>query len=195
MKSRFIAAMDLLQEEASQGDLTLHRVFELLGEEGHAMLILFLCLPFLQPIPIPGLSTPLGILIALVAVFLYRDKPPWVPKKYEQLKISADVLIKVSSVAEKMWAYVSRIVKPRLTFLHDHWFFRTVNLLVFVVNGILLALPLPIPFSNTVPVIAIAICAIGHAEKDGVLILLSYIWCLVVAIFFAALTVEAVHLT
>lgn len=194
MKSRFIAAMDLLQEEASQGDLTLHRVFELLGEEGHGMLILFLSLPFLQPIPIPGLSAPLGVLMALVAIFLYLNKPPWIPKRYEKIKIPANVLLKVSNVAEKIWGYVSRILKERLIFFHDYWIFRLLNLCVFVANALLLALPLPIPFSNTVPVISIVLCAIGHMEKDGVLIFLSYIWCFVVASFFSILAVEVVRL-
>ncbi len=75
------------------------------GEEGHAVLILFLCLPFLQPIPIPGLSTPLGFLVAVVALFLYLRRPPWLPKKFEDLKISSDVVIKISELAEKIWSY------------------------------------------------------------------------------------------
>ncbi|WP_374028772.1 exopolysaccharide biosynthesis protein [Bdellovibrio bacteriovorus] len=193
MKSRFIAAMDLLQAEAAQEDLTLHRIFFLMGEEGHAILMLFLCLPFLQPIPIPGLSTPLGILIALVAFFLFRRRPPWVPKRFENLKISAEVVTKVSEVAEKIWGYASRIVKSRWVFFHDHWFFRIINLIVFVVNSMLLALPLPIPFSNTVPVVAIILCAIGHMERDGIFILFSYFWCLIVASFFATLALGAIH--
>ncbi|MGZ3775029.1 MAG: exopolysaccharide biosynthesis protein [Pseudobdellovibrionaceae bacterium] len=195
MKSQLIAAMDLLQEKASTEDLTLRRIFELLGEEGHALLIIILCLPFVQPIPIPGLSTPLGLLISLVAVFLYLNKPPWMPKRYEKLKIPGSVLIKISKVSEKIWSYIAHLVKERMTFFHDHWFFRLINMLLFVSNGILLALPLPIPFSNTIPVIGILICAIGHTEKDGVLILLSYLWCLVVIFFFAALAIEAIHLT
>ncbi|WP_295905330.1 exopolysaccharide biosynthesis protein [uncultured Bdellovibrio sp.] len=195
MKSRFIAAMDLLQEEASRGDLTLHRIFQLLGEEGHAMLMLFLCLPFMQPIPIPGLSTPLGLLVAIVAFFLYLNRPPWLPKKFENLKISSDVLLKVSELAEKIWKHASKIIKQRMIFLHDHWFFRILNLIVVVVNAFLLALPLPIPFSNTVPVIAIVLSAIGYMEKDGVFILFSYLWCLIVASFFATLTMGAIHFT
>lgn len=194
MKSRFIAAMDLLQEEASHGDLTLRQVFDLLGEEGHAMIILFLCLPFLQPIPIPGLSTPLGFLISAVAFFLYRDRPPWLPKKFEKLKMSSHVLLKISEVAERIWSYAVKVVRPRLVFFHDGWFFRIINLLVFVVNSALLALPLPIPFSNTVPVVAIILSAIGHMEKDGLFILSSYLWCVIVASFFATLTAGAVHL-
>lgn len=186
--------MDLLQEEASHGALTLRRVFDLLGEEGHAVLVLFLCLPFLQPIPIPGLSTPLGFLIAIVAFFLYLRKPAWLPKKFENLKLSPDVVIRVSEVAEKIWTYVSKIVKERWVFFHDMWFFRLINLLVFVANAAFLSLPLPIPFSNTVPTVGIILCAIGHMEKDGLFILLSYLWCLVVASFFATLALGAISL-
>ena len=138
MKSRFIATMDLLQEEAQKGDLTLHRVFHLMGEEGHAVLMLFLCLPFLQPIPIPGLSTPLGFLISVVAYFLFRNRAPWLPKRFENLSISSDVLIKVSEVAEKIWTYAAKVVKPRFVMFHDSTFFRFVNLLVVVVNSLLL---------------------------------------------------------
>lgn len=193
MKSRFVAAMDLLQEEAAKGDLTLRRIFDLLGEEGHAMLILFLCLPFMQPIPIPGLSTPLGLIIAIVAYFLFRGKKPWLPQKFEHLRLSAEVLIKVSEVAEKIWMKASRVIRPRWEFFHDQGVFRFLNLLVIVANAVLLALPLPIPFSNTIPVVAIVLNAIGHMEKDGVFILLSYLWCLIVVSFFAALTAGAVH--
>lgn len=187
--------MDLLQEEASGGDLTLKRIFEILGEEGHAIIILFLCLPFMQPIPIPGLSTPLGLLIILVALFLFRERPPWLPRRFEQHKISAQVVIKTSEVAENIWKRVSKLVRARYVFFHDHIAFKILNLLVFASNGLLLGLPLPIPFSNTVPAIAIILCAIGHTEKDGVFILMSYLWCFIVAIFFSALGVGIFKLT
>jgi hypothetical protein len=185
--------MDLLQDEATRGDISLRRIFEILGEEGHAVLLLFFCLPFLQPIPIPGLSTPLGFLIILIAIYLFRQVPPWLPKRYEELKISAAVIIRVSNVAERIWRVVSKIVKARLEFLHDLWLFRAINLCIFVGNAILLSLPLPIPFSNTIPAIGIILCAIGHIEKDGIFILFSYLWCLIVASFFASLTMGAAH--
>lgn len=194
MKSRFVAAMDLLQEEASRGDLTLRRLFDLLGEEGHAMLMLFLCLPFLQPIPMPGLSTPLGLLIAVVAVFLYLDRAPWLPKKYENLTISREVILKVSNIAEKIWLRVSKIIRTRMTIFHDNSVFRILNLFVFVGNGVLLALPLPIPFSNTFPTIAIILSAVGHLERDGLFIFLSYFWCILVAGFFSSILAGAMYL-
>lgn len=194
MKSRFVAAMDLLQEEASRGDLTLRRLFDLLGEEGHAMLMLFLCLPFLQPIPMPGLSTPLGLLIAVVAIFLHLERAPWLPKKYESLTISREVVLKVSNIAEKIWLKVSKIIRTRMTMLHDHPVFRILNLCVLVGNGLLLALPLPIPFSNTFPTIAIILSIVGHLEKDGLFILFSYFWCFLVMAFFGSILAGAMYL-
>lgn len=186
--------MDLLQEEALKGDLTLRRLFELLGEEGHAILMLVLCLPFMQPIPIPGLSTPLGVLIGIVAFFLFKSRPPWLPRRFENLCLSSEVVIKISEIAERIWTYAVKIIKPRLLFFHDYWFFRFLNLLVVLGNAALLSLPLPIPFSNTVPVVAIVLSAVGYMERDGVFILLSYLWCLIVASFFTTLTMGAIHL-
>ncbi|UOF02215.1 exopolysaccharide biosynthesis protein [Bdellovibrio reynosensis] len=184
--------MDLLQAEASKQDLTLHRVFAVLGEEGHALIMIFFCLPFLQPIPIPGLSTPLGFMIALVAIFLYLRKPPQLPKRFENHKISSEVVLKVSNIAERIWTFAAKVIKERWAFFHDHWFFRLLNLITIVVNAALLSLPLPIPFSNTVPVIAIILSAIGHMEKDGFFILASYLWCFLVASFFTTLTLGAI---
>lgn len=193
-KSRFIAAMDLLQEEVKKGPLTLQKVFDLLGEEGHGTLILFLCLPFLQPIPLPGLSTPLGFLIILVGYFLARHKAPWIPKKYAHHEISGELLLKVSELAEKIWTYVAKVVRARWVFFLENRFLQWFNFFILLFNCVLLALPLPIPFSNTVPVISIVALAIGSMEKDGLLIFFAYLWSLVVASFFTALTVGAVKI-
>ena len=191
MKSRFIQAMDSLQDEASKGDLTLRKVFDVMGEEGHSVLLLFLCIPYMQPIPIPGLSTPFGILMSLIAVFLFLERPPWLPKKFENLRISAQSVIKISEVAEKVWVKASKFVKERWTVLHDAQTFRFINLIVLSVNGLLLALPLPIPFSNMFPAIAVILSAVGHTERDGLFIGASYVWSLLSFGFFAALGLGA----
>lgn len=192
-QSQFIEAMDLLQAEATKGDLTLRRIVDILGEECHAVLLLFIAIPSIFPVQIPGLSTPVGLIISAVAIMLYMHRPPWIPKRYESLKISAKVVIRVSEIAEKIWKKLSRIVKERWVFLHDQHFFRMLNLVIFVLNACLLALPLPIPFTNTVPGIAIVLCALGHVEKDGLFILLSYLWTLLVISFFTSLAMGAKH--
>ncbi len=202
MKSQFIAAMDLLQEEAQKntslnegrGGVTLRRVVDILGEECHAVLLLFLSLPYIVPIPVPGLSTPGGILIVVVAIMLYLHRPPWIPKRYENLTISTKTVLRVSEMAEKIWRKISHLVKERWVFFHDQSIFRSINLCIFILNAFLLALPLPIPFTNSVPGIAIVLCALGHVEKDGLCILLSYLWTVVVVCFFLSIAMGAKHL-
>lgn len=192
MKSRFVATMDELQAEAAhEGDLSLRRIFDVMGEEGHSVLLVFLCVPYMQPIPIPGLSTPFGILMALVAWYLYIRTPPWLPKKFENYKISATTIVKVSEAAEKFWMKVSRFIKERWAFLIDNPGFRFFNMFLFVVNGILLALPLPIPMSNFFPAMTILFCAVGHMEKDGVVVSISYAWCAASFAFFTMIALSA----
>lgn len=193
MKSRFIAAMDQLQIEALSGDLSLRRVFEIVGGEGHGILMLFLCLPFIQPIPIPGLSTPFGAMVCLVALLDFLGADPWLPKRFEDVKVTAKVVTKSSEVAERIWSHAAKVIKQRLVFICEFFFFRMINFLVVVFSALLLALPLPIPFSNTVPVIGIILCALGHIEKDGLMFILAYLWMFVVVSFFTAIGLSVNH--
>lgn len=188
LKSKFIDAMDMLQLEAKSGDLDLGRIFITLGEESHPILLLFLSLPYMIPVSIPGLSTPSGIIISIVAIMLYFNKPPWIPKRYQCKKISASTVTKVTIGAEKVWFRMSHLIKERWMLLFQIKFFRIINLLVFLLNAFLLSLPLPIPFSNTMPGIAIILCSLGYLEKDGFFIFLSYMWTLLVITFFASIT-------
>jgi len=191
LKSQFVHAMDLLQEETKKGDLTLRKIADILGEEGHSIFLLFLSLPYMIPVSIPGMSTPAGLLIALVAIMLYLRRPVWIPKRWEKLHVSATAVAKVSEGAERVWLKVSHLVKERWIFFHDSPFFRSLNLFIFVANGILLALPLPIPLTNTMPGIAIILCSLGHTEKDGFFILCSYLWTVLVFLFFGSLALSA----
>lgn len=47
-------------------------------------------------------------------------------------------------------------------------------MILLILNSILLALPLPIPFSNALPAWMIFFQALGHLEEDGFFIVLSY---------------------
>jgi hypothetical protein len=62
--------------------------------------------------------------------------------------------------------------------------FRFINWILVVVAGVLLALPLPIPFSNTVPAIVILLITFAQLEDDGFLALGGYAVSVVMSIFF-----------
>ena len=158
-----------------EGGITLGDFFALLGNQGHQLLRLFLALPFLQPIPLIGLSTPLGILIGLVALLNFRGQPPWIPERFKKLEISQRVLNRTVAVGRKFWSLLDQLeVRPRFLFFIDGGVFRFLNLFLVVTLGSLLALPLPVPFSNTVPAFCLVIHSLAQIRRDGALVFLSY---------------------
>lgn len=164
-----------LREEIAGGDLTLGEVFDILKTSGHSVVMIFLCLPFLQPIPIPGLSTPLGILVGLVAIMQMLNREPWIPVRWKKHNFAGPVVKRILEIAETAAAKVSPWIYPRWDFVISMKPMRLLNAAIIVISGILLALPLPIPFSNTVPSLVIIFQALGTLEKDGALVVLSWI--------------------
>ena len=59
----------------------------------------------------------------------------------------------------------------------------------------LLALPLPIPFTNSVPAYFLIMNAIGNLEEDGLLISLSYLIAVAGIIFFYTLGLGAAEIS
>ncbi|MBL7542429.1 MAG: exopolysaccharide biosynthesis protein [Bdellovibrionaceae bacterium] len=186
-KSHFVEALERINHAVDRGDLTLRDIFILLGEKGHLILILFLSVPFLQPVPLLGLSTPLGTLIVIVGYYFLVEKPPWLPRRFENLVVSKSILHKTIELILKIWRILEKILKPRWPRLHDARFFRITNFVVVAVSAFLLALPLPIPFSNTVPTFCIVLNTIGQLEEDGFVIFASFIAFFFCSLFFAGL--------
>lgn len=166
---------DQLESQAQRGGVSLVELFALLGARGHYLLIFFLSLPFLQPIPLIGISTPLGVLIAWVAYLHFKGRPAWIPLRFHKVSISQRILFKMVEIAQKLWKFMDRWQsRDRGIFFLESPIFRSLNLALVVGLGVFLALPLPIPFSNTIPAFGLAIHALAQIRKDGILVLFSY---------------------
>jgi len=186
-ESRLLKALELIEEKSTHEHLTLGQLVDLLGEMGHGILILLLCLFFLQPIPLPGISTPIGMIIIISSTLQFLNKGTWIPKRFRSRVIPQPVLQKMLHVARKIWSFLDKFMHPRLLFLTRAHSFRFVNLLLLIISAFLLALPLPIPFSNTVPAIVILSIVFAQLEDDGFLVLFGYFFSLVMAVFFFSL--------
>lgn len=186
--------MDELQERAkAQEQIPLREVLLALGSEGHGVALMFLIIPFLQPVPMMGLSTPFGALIAVIAFYLYKQQPPWIPERFAKLPVSSQLIIKVSEGAEKVWRKLAVLFKERMTGLFSGTFFPLFNCLLIAWNAFLLALPIPFPFSNAVPAWPILMMAIAYMERDGVFVLISYTMTVAGLFFFLALGLAAYY--
>jgi hypothetical protein len=186
-KSHFIEALEQVEGAVTKADLTIQDIFVMLGEKGHLVLILFLSVPFLQPIPLVGISIPMGVLIVIVGYYFLIEKPPWLPTRFALLVVPKPVLLKTIHLIQKIWRQLDKVLDPRWPRLHDARAFRVFNFLLVATSAFLLSLPLPIPFSNIVPALGIVLNTIGLIEEDGVVISISYLIFLLCLLFFASL--------
>lgn len=173
-QTTFVEQIRLLRDEVSGESLTLRETVQILQDNSHNLVTLIFCLPFLQPLPMMGLSSVLGGLMALIAIAQAFGRPVWVPKRWENKALPKDVTAKILEVGESLATRMSKWTAPGLSFLVDSRMFAFWNTFLVVSSAVLLALPLPIPFSNTVPAIVIFIHCLGRLERNGALVLLSY---------------------
>lgn len=174
LPSRLSADLEALRVASAGKPLTVEELQSALKGRGVAMLLLLLSLPFCF-IPVPGLSTPFGIAVLLMGIRIAFGQKPWLPKLIRQRSISPSRLVKVLTGGIRFARIMEKIVKPRMQFLH-RWP-GAMNLIGVGIasGGLLLLLPLPIPFSNFAPAWAVVLLSAGMMERDGVLVLLGHL--------------------
>lgn len=165
---------DLLRE-SGQHRLTIQDFLTALGDKGHPALMIIFILPFLQPVPTLGLSTPFGVSIGIIGIWMMLGLKPWLPQKFCKLEVPEKLATSCLSTAEKIFKKIETILKPRYAWMIQSKFFHAVSGALIMVNGFLLALPLPIPFSNSAPAWSILIISLALVEEDGLTLLIGYI--------------------
>jgi hypothetical protein len=176
--------LDEIEARCLKGDPRLRDIIDIFGADGHYVLILFFILPFLQPIPLFGLSTPLGLVIAATAVFAYLQKPAMIPARWADRKLSGATVNRIAEASERIFEKIGFLLHPRMKYMLQGPF-KLLNAILLVFNAVLLALPLPIPFSNTLPAWMILFQTLAHLEEDGMFVILSYIQTMLCLIYFS----------
>lgn len=181
--------LDEVVRLAERGPVSARLLLERLAGRGHALLALFLVLPFLQPVPLVGLSTPIGLAIALLGVFMALGKPPWLPKKWLVKELPQSVVLRAVGAGRRLLQRAERFIRPRGRWLHTHPWANAIAGAIIAISGVELALPLPIIFTNTMPALVIAVLSVGLLEQDGLWVALGGLLFLAVASVFLSLIV------
>ncbi len=184
---RFSETLRSIEERAAAGPITFGELLAICGPQGHGFLALFLVLPFLQPIPLPGISSAIGILLTIIGVFVALRRPPGVPARVARVKIEPEHLLRICRSAERLLGAIEHVVKPRFQWLFAQRWFRLTNGFVWIVHALVFSLPLPIPFSNSLPALVILLMALGILEEDFGVILVAYAGAVVNVVFFGGL--------
>ncbi len=184
----------LLQEEAKDKSLSISEILHVLSGKGRPLIVLLLCLPFCQPIQIPGFSTPFGIMIAFFGARMVFGKKIWLPAGLLQKKISQNILHAITDKTLYFVRKMKRWVHPRFPWLCHSSFMEKLNGFMILMLGIVLALPLPIPLSNLLAAWAILFIAFGVLEDDGLFVLVGYFLSFLTLLFFLLVLLTAKRL-
>lgn len=176
MSVRLINALDEIRELPH---ITLGNVVEHVEGEALIIVCLIAILPFMQPIPIPGLSSLLGLIVFFQGLGLMFMGKPFLTKKLKELTITHEkfeVIYKAALRFSNFTAKLSAFKHP----LTNHRISQFFAGLCITFSAAFLSLPLPIPFSNFIPALSIFLICIGLLEEDVVIMLLGY--CITIAV-------------
>ncbi len=181
--------MDGMAKAAPEDGLTLREIMDRLDQSAFGALLIVLAMPvsipFLYGIP-QIVSVPM---IALAGQMVMGRAEPWLPEKLGARRMSKAGLTQIATGGRKWFGWVEKLARPRLQFLASKPAERIMGILLTIFCA---SIMLPLPLTNTVPGIAVAIVGFGLLAKDGLVIipglLLGSGWVIGLIIFGEALT-------
>lgn len=170
----------IIEANSNGQGVTLNHLLEKTGGRGFYLVLILLSLPFILPVALPGVSTVLGLAIALLSIKLAVGATPRLPKFMGERSLSPAFQQKVLAGSVRIVGMVEKLVHPRRTQWLATRSARTVNALLVAFMALLLALPFPPfpPLTNSLPCYCIILLAASMMEEDGVAIWWAYLLCL-----------------
>jgi hypothetical protein len=184
---RLSAQVRALAAQCQESEVTLGEVTDLLRGRALHLLLVVLSLPFCIPVPIPGLSTPFGVVILLLGLRLVFRSSDGLPEGVRNRRVPGRVFAGVLRSVAGALAVLETLMAPRFSWLIDHVAGRrTAGVLIFVC-GVLLLLPLPVPFSNFFPAFTVVLLSCAMVERDGLTALAGLVFFCLTLVFFTLL--------
>lgn len=187
MKRTLSSQLGRLAARFARRPVRLRELVDILQFRGDNALLILLAIPFVTPIPLPGLSTLFGCVIALVGLRMALAQPLWLPGRVTARELPSSVLPKLLLTASHGFRRLEKLLKPRWLYpVFPAAFQRTSGVLVLVC-GLLLLLPLPVPFSNALPALTVLLLAAAGLERDGAVFVAGCVQFLLCLGFFSLL--------
>jgi hypothetical protein len=153
--------------ETLAGPITLGELSKKLGRDGIGLLAFLCALPFLQPIPLAGLGTPVGFLLAAIGLQLARGhESPVLPRFAAERRLEPATVARLLSMAERVLVFAERFARPRWPGLA-----RSPRLIggAIVALGAIFIVPVFVPLGNPLTAAPLALLGLALLEEDGLL--------------------------
>lgn len=153
---------------------------------GSSLLLLLIALPFVSPLPLPGFSIPFGAAVAVVGARLALNRRLWLPARLLHKELPPRFLERVLRTTSHIVRAVEFFLRSRLVFVNDSFVFQRMAGFLITVSGFYMALPFPLPFSNSLPAWTVLLLAAGSLGRDGLFFILGCVSFIVSTAFFVA---------
>ncbi len=158
-----------LKDQMPQDKVCTFDLLEALHERGFGFLLFLFALPAALPLPGLGVNT----IIALPLLFLTVQQTMgrrrlWVPEIIKYKSISRAGFDKILETALPYITKIEIFIKPRLGFITQGGFGNLIGLAGLIMT---LSICVPLPLTNTVPAMGVALMALGVIMRDGLAVL------------------------
>ncbi len=155
--------------EDPEASLSCNDLLALVGPRSHILAILLFSLLNLLPAP-PGYNFVMALIIIALCVSLLFKREMRLKGYFGRMKLPVKLVLKLMDVLGKLASWAARISSPR-------WRGLTGNAImpVVAISGIIMGIFMlpPIPATNMLPSMGLAIMCIGVLNHDGVVVLLG----------------------
>lgn len=184
MPESLAARLEHAAKHVESGKVTVGELFEELGRGSPYLLMALLAIPFAHPLPTYGLSLPFGLAIVMLAIGgLRNERTHKLPENIAGQKISpkAAGILRVSAHLSR---FFERLMAPRWQWALWH---PVVALVAIMISGLLLMLPLPIPFTNMTSGLSATLIALAMLYRDGLAMIIASLVFVGTLVFFGFL--------
>jgi hypothetical protein len=149
------------------GRATVRDLLRPLGNRQTALGAALLALPFLSPVSLGPITTPVSLLIALLGVRMLRRRDVPVPERLLRMQVPRPVHSAMAAMLHRVSHWVDRGRKAR----GSRWVRGSAGRRLcgagVLAGALLLAVPVPLlPLTNTLPAAAIILFVLGWTNQD-----------------------------
>lgn len=157
--------IDSLKARATdpEATLTTAELVEIIGPRSHALAIFVFSLLNLLPAP-PGYNFVMALIIIAFSVMMLINHQMRLTGYFGRMKLPIKLIVKLLGILEWLTNLIAKVSAPRLSFLTAP-FMRPLIGIIGIVLGV--GMLIPIPLTNMLPSIGLAMICVGFLNHDG----------------------------
>jgi len=177
------AQTDTGSDPSRKATVSLGALSDLMEERAFGLLLLVLalpcCLPFVYILP-QLVALPMVVLATQMAT---GRRAPWLPETLRKRRLPVAAMLDIVTRAQRYGGWLERFAHPRFPSFTGDRATRIIGALLIVPC---LSILVPLPLTNTVPGMGVALTAVGLIERDALFVVLgllvALIWVAILAI-------------